>query len=864
MVFFLLCSGTVFFQSGCVSTLIRQKNEYLLYTNTVRGNTAIPDDELQGLIPQKPNRRILRLPISPALWFYEVGARRFDREAVQRELDAKIKEYDSISATLNADPKQLNRLTKRYNRQIQRLRRKAEEGNWLMRSLGEPPAYFREADARNNAAKMQRLLYNHGFFQARTAVKIDTLLGRRIRVNYLITENMPFYLNNITWRIADPAVDTLVRQTLSESLLRKGERYSADNIQNERIRIEELLRNHGYYAFTRQFIPPPDADSARGYSPDSSQRYLDLWVTIANPPGQRRHPIYRMGTIDVRVSRNENLPPTDTLERNGVRFLLTNTRLSTRLMESRILFRPDSLYRIRNIRDTQRQLFLLNQFKFTNINFIDTTNRRLSTVITAIPVDKYQLSTESGLNVNNVSNNVFPGPFVNLGFQVHNVFGGLETFEASAQGSYEFVPGIFTNQSSQTPTQKRTTILSFNVGLTFPHILFPSPYRFRFNRANPRTQISVGYNYTDRPEFRRSSLRGTIAYSWQPSPKRLFNFALTNLNYLDTRYLSGPFRQYLTDLYNQGNPLIFSFNSQLVSSMIFTYSNNSNVFGQGNQGDFFRASLESGGTTLNLFGASQLDQFSRNSGVSLSKFFRPTLDYRYYIPLRTRTTLAFRFNSGLIYTYYSYIERNSDSQVNTRGYVAPYEKLLFGGGSNSVRAWLPRRLGPGSSYPRTQVYPNSPLYPAGTVGPVFRGRPGYERQFDYSFEQPGDVQLELNAELRGRLFHLGADIDGALFLDVGNVWTLRDDPTRQGENFAWNRFYRELAVGTGVGLRIDFSFFIIRLDGGIKVYDPARRYVDPSTGALRDERFILPLFSLGKLSKGPNPLVLNFGIGYPF
>ena len=208
-------------------------------------------------------------------------------------------------------------------------------------------------------------------------------------------------------------------------------------------------------------------------------------------------------------------------------------------------------------------------------------------------------------------------------------------------------------------------------------------------------------------------------------------------------------------------------------------------------------------------------------------------------PIRTRTTLAFRVNTGIAYGY------------GPGGGPVPYEKYFFAGGSNSVRAWLPRRLGPGSAFPYL-ADPNTPAI-------------NDQQQFVYQFEQPGNVLLEGSAELRGRLFHLGADVNGAVFVDAGNVWTLNAIvPTAPARPFGLIRLFPQIAVGTGVGLRLDFSFFVIRFDGGVKVWDPARQYIDQADGKPVDDRFILPKFSFKQLWSGPNPLVINFGIGYPF
>jgi len=838
---------------SCVPTDQLRRNEYLLYGQAIRGNKLIPKPELEELIPQKPNRRILRTPLTPALWFYQLGARSYNADSAQRDLDAKISEYEQNKSSWGGNKAAEKRLTRRYNRQINRLRRRAEEGNTLMRLLGEPPAYFQSTDAKRNVEKIRKYLYDKGFFRANVNFTVDTLLGRRVRVTYLINEGIPFRLRALTYQIADPRVDSLVRGSLRESLLVTGDRYDADKVANERIRIEELLRNNGYYEFSRQFIPTPldaQADTSLAGDGESGSRPVDLWIRIVNPPGRASHPIYRIGDVEMRITRDENQPLTDTIQRNGVRYLIANRRFSTRVLDSKLLLRPDSLYRIRNFRETQRQLFLLNQFKFTNINFTDTSGRRLQTRITAIPLDKYQLSTESGLNVS-VFNQVFPGPFINLGMQVYNFFGGLETFEASLRGSFEVTPSFDVDPATGRYRPYNSRVLGFNTALTFPQVLMPTRFRFQFNRFNPKTQVNLGFNYTNRPEYVRSNLRAAMVYSWQRSNREVFNFSLADLNLLRGR-IAGEFNEFLVEQNERGNPLIFSFRNALVSSMIFTYTYNSNILGQNRRANFFRITAESGGTTLNLLRTQSLDQFARQTGLQLSKYLRTNIDYRHYIPLRPRTTLALRLNTGLIFTYYSY----DTISVGRRRFTAPYEKFFFGGGGNSNRAWLPRRLGPGSAYPfsRTNAF--------GVTRPEFRPPP-YVGQFDYRYEQPGDILIEGSAELRGRLFHLGADFDGALFVDVGNVWTLRDDPNRRGENFRLDQFYRQMAVGAGAGLRLDFSFFIIRLDGAVKVYDPARRYIDLE-GRVIDERYFLNQFTFRRMFQGPNPLVLNFGIGYPF
>lgn len=869
--------------SGCLSQKNVPANGLILTAQTIRGNRTIPTDELESLIPQRPNRRILGLPVMPSLWFYRLGERRFDREAAVRALAAKTTEFEQRSQQIGDQSPELRKLNRRFERQAKRLRLKIEEGNWMMRNLGEPPAYYAEADVQANAGKMRKYLESKGFFKAQTSYSVDSLRGRRqARVTYVIDEREPFFLRTITYEIGDARIDTLVRQSLDRSALNAGDRYDGDRIAAEKVRIESLLRDQGYYTFSRQYIPNPDIDSTRRFPGDSLHRNLDLYLQIRNPPGRSAHPVYRIGEVEVRISSGrsdasvdapgrsdvsvdapgvdapgETQPAgaaigTDTVSRNGITYLLGGRNISLRLLDNKIFLRPGALYSQTQYRDTQRQLFLLNQFKFVNVNFTDTTNRRIRTLVTATPIDKYEYTFEGGLFVL-YQGQGYPGPFTNLTFRARNLFGGLETFETSVRFGFEAQTG-FNTASSSGPDVYTARELGVTTSLIFPQILFPGRLRFRFNPYNPRTQVSVGFTSTTRPDFQRSLLRATMAYNWSTTPAKQFSFLIADVNLINAgpgfrSDISQQFRNQVELNRLQGGTLYLSFRRSFASGISFAYTYNTNVPGQNQRANFFRTVVESGGTTLNFFPTSQLRRvfsLTDSTGLQYYKYLRLSVDFRHYVPLRPRTTLAFRVNAGLVYGY-------------GPGRTAPYEKLFFAGGSNSIRAWLPRRLGPGAELPQS--------ISADQRVPAFDTlRKGRGEQFRYLFEKPGDVLIEGSAELRGHLFHLLTDIDGALFIDVGNVWTLRNNVNRYGEQFNFNTLVPQIAVGTGAGLRLDFSFFIVRFDGGIKVWDPARQYrtADGPEGRWVDERFLLPKFSLRRLSKGPNPLVVNFGIGYPF
>jgi outer membrane protein assembly factor BamA len=296
----------------------------------------------------------------------------------------------------------------------------------------------------------------------------------------------------------------------------------------------------------------------------------------------------------------------------------------------------------------------------------------------------------------------------------------------------------------------------------------------------------------------------------------------------------------------------------VISSLSFSYVFNNNLIGQNRRAHYLRLFAESGGTSLNFLRQQKLPLGLE--GFELYKFLKGNAEYRKYRPLGPKSTLVYRANFGLIFNY------------NNRR-VAPYEKSLTGGGSNSLRAWPPRRLGLGSAYPNVDLQTGSPIFRNGRTGATTTLQPGVTDYggYEYRFEQLGDVLMEANLELRGHLFRFVGDINYALFLDVGNVWRLRlDKSTTPNQNimngvFDVKRFYKEFAVGTGAGLRYDLSYFIFRLDVGIKVYDPSRKFQTTNTlgqSVTIDERYLLPRFSFRR--SGPNYPVFNIGIGYPF
>ncbi len=778
----------------------------------------IKSGELETLIPQKPNRRFLGLPFFPYVGLYHFGEIFYNKEEMQLRLLGITQKYQKEVLIHENEPQKLVKITRRYEKKITRAQDKIKQGNFWMRVVGEKPVYFQEQDIINNAEKLRKYLYNNGFFKSEVSFKMDTIVNR-VRIQYLVRENIPTVINKVEYKVNNQDIDSLVSQYQSLSDIIPTKRYDGDAFENERNRIETLLRNNGYFGFSRQNISYLVNDTITIPKTDSIFKPVDVLIRIDLPQNEKYIKPYTIKSVQFEVLPPAGLPDSlfkkDTSNYKGIQYIFSDKKFSTKILNNKILVRPDAIYSQQYERETQQQLSLTDQFRFVNYGYkVDTINNTLQSYFKAIPLEKYQISTDVGLNVIQLQG--APGPFANLSYKVRNVFKGMENFESNLRGGIELVPGFLGSKRREI---YRSEEIGLNASLNFPRLLTPGQlFQKKLSLNNPRTQVGMGYNYVNRPEYTRSIVKGSLNYSWQPTQRTLFNLSLLDLNVLNTQRLRTDFKQLLDSLKLEGNNLVNSFQRSFVSDINFNFVYNTNPFtGPPIDAKYLRVALESGGTSLNLIPSQQklIQNIFSKEELQFYKYLRWNIDYRKYWATGRKSVLVARVNTGSVYSY-------GDNKV------PPYEKYFFAGGSNSLRAWLPRRLGPGSSPPRIT---NNNL----------------------SVEAPGEFLLEGNLEYRGYLTNFFGDINYALFLDAGNVWntTSNSDATQR---LAANKFFKDIAVGTGFGIRYDVSYFVLRVDFGIKVYDPSV------------QKFVLDELNPSKLFNRtqPNFLNVNLGVGYPF
>jgi outer membrane protein assembly factor BamA len=364
-----------------------------------------------------------------------------------------------------------------------------------------------------------------------------------------------------------------------------------------------------------------------------------------------------------------------------------------------------------------------------------------------------------------------PGLASRFVYQHKNIFGGAELLNLRLKAATEAL------KKSTENTYTNTLEIGAEVGLQVPKFMLPFKNEQFIKKYNPRTQLSSSYHYLRRPDYTHTVANITFGYLWKKSTNSSYIVNPFDINVVKLLSATEVFTKQIENSF-----LRYSFSNQLVavSSYVYTYNNNSK---RNTSSFYFRFNAESAGNTLRLLNEFAQTQKSADGvyhilGIQFAQFVKSDIDFHYYMPMTESDKIAFRFILGAALPY------NNSKAI-------PFVKQFFAGGANSIRAWAVRDLGPGSYKDTTRsVFPN----------------------------KTADIRIETNIEYR---FKLVSKLEGALFIDAGNIWAINRYDDRKGAKFAFNRFYNEIAIGAGAGLRLDVSFFIFRLDLGFKVRNPA-------------------------------------------
>jgi outer membrane protein assembly factor BamA len=868
--------------TACSPFKLLRPNQRLLSRVEIIGVKKQADkDALAALVQQKPNTQ---LPL-PKLAIYQLGVKFYDSVRLRSQLRDIQSTYSAKMQAAGTDSARLGRLITQRERQAKRKQLALDKGNAIMR-LGEPPAIYDTALTQRTAQQMTTYLHTHGFFRGQVVAtdtarfrrgllfsiitaparilpgKSDLLdrvkTYRRVTVTYKVAENLLFRYRLEPPVVPDSGMAAVVRRAQPTTLLHENGRYNEDTLGLERARLETAIKNAGYFDFRQQYI---------SYEADTSydKGTVRLRLFIANPAPGQGHRVYTIRQVrfitDAGVGRTLRSATGDTLRRAGttgalrarpslglrtdtvvtdsVRFAAYKQQYSTTLLARKVLVRPGQRFSLANTLQTQRLLADLDMFRFNTVNYrkvpdppaADSAGPHPSTgelvaVINASPAPKYSQTTEVGGTYVAYQ----PGPFLNLRLKTRNPFGGAEVLEVGLRAGYEGQLTRVGVNAGEAPKSVYTTQLGATAALVLPQFLVPFRTNHFLTRYNPKTRFLLSETFVDRPEYSRSNFEFSFDYIWQKSAYHQFVISPVVLTLVNSYIKADSFQYQLNYLRDtQGSSLYRSFSKQIEPSFSFTSLYNSNDFNETRDAHYLRMFAEFGGLSRSLY----QDALKRQTGLNVYDFARLSIDYRRYHHLTPQTFFVWRLNGGIVHA----LNRTYDDETKRAAYIVPYDKSFFAGGSTSLRAWQPRRLGPGGYTPT---------------------RSNGSR--DYLTEQPGELLLEGSVEYR---FPISGFFKGALFTDFGNVWGLQErketNPTspnfgnyiRPGAQFQLNTFYRQIAVGSGFGVRFDFTFLILRLDIATKIYDP--------TAPISADKWALRNFD-----SSANPISFNLGIGYPF
>jgi outer membrane protein insertion porin family len=670
-------------------------------------------------------------------------------------------------------------------------------GSWIRNSLGRPPVLFDDVDTERTTRLIENRLFNLGHFDA----SVDyNLIEKRKRtgVEYNIELVAPYTIRNIfPVRGNSPIVDEINR-SMEETSLQSGQLYRLADLRAERDRIDRHLKEAGYYYFHPDFLLF-SADSTSG------NRQIDLHLSIKPSAPQYTLQSYRIRNINIEsgftIETNDGDLPARDDEEGSERRVLRSSALNRA-----IFLEPDSLYRNFNHRQTLSHLIGMGVFRFVNIRFdrvIDEGNYYLDVRIMLTPMEKRSVSAE--LRGVTKSNN-FAGPGFTASINNRNLFRGAENLNLNFDGSFETLVG----QQGVNSTE-----LGISAELDVPRLILPYRLGTVSPRFIPKTRMSLSYSYLSRTDaFSLTSFRSRFGYIWNPSRsvEHRFNPFVFNAFRLGT--ISPEFE----DIFSREVLLRRGLFEQFLIGSDYTFLYNSQLADHRRHDWYFAGNIDLSGNLArlisNLVGAPRGESGDYQIfNQSFSQFSRAEIDLRYYNNLGRTTRLATRFLAGIGLPY-----GNSE--------FLPYTKLFVIGGTNSIRAFQPRSLGPGAYEP--------PDTPGSTL----------------NIYQSGEIKLEMNIEYR---FAFNNIIKGALFADAGNIWNLEENENAPGGQFHSDKFLSQIALGTGFGLRFDFTFFLLRLDLAFPLAVPYRN----TDGYFQSIRPFEPQWR-------KDNLILNLAIGYPF
>lgn len=797
IVFALVISFCAIFIQSCSSTKFVPDGEYLLESATVKSDKkVIPTYEMETYIKQKPNYKtfsIFKLP----LFIYNLAG--------------------------------------------------TDTTKWISRTLihaGDPPVLYDSSMVHLTVNNLERIMTNKGYLNAEITPIID-LNKKTAKITYDIKAGEPYRISNYRIDVNDSVIsnpilivppsrrnenkDGMIQPPLSidtilkrNSLVRKNSIFDLDMLDQERDRISSIFRRAGYFAFNKEYIGF-EADTTLG----KNNVELDLTIfpfmqgTAGGQTTSVPHRQYRVKAVELYVDYNpledgnlSQYQETTVYERGGykIKYGPRGEYIKPNVILNNCYITPGSLYNETLAAMTYSALSQLKILKNVNIAW-ENDSTDLRCIITCVPDKKQGISAE----VEGTNSGGFFGLGAGVGYLHRNAFKGSEQFSARLRGAYEAITPNFSS------FYKNYFEIGGETSLTFPRFMFPFLKRDFRRSIHASTQFNTSYTFQRRPGFfTRTVLAGGVKYIWQD---RRLSLNRHIFDLIDISYVHLPQSSLDSTFYNNLSAAAqqYSFNDHFIMSMGYTFSR-SNIASptRRNQPVYsIRASIETAGNVLAL--AAAIAKAKPNEmgskqifGTNFAQYVKGTVDYSKTYQVDEKNSFAWHVGGGIAYPY------GNNEQI-------PIQKRFFSGGANSVRGWSIRELGPGSYY----------FKPSET---------GNVNDKDNFYYHSGDIRFDASLEYRSKLFWV---LELGAFIDAGNIWTVKEYEKQEGGSFKVDKFYKEIAVAWGLGLRFDFDYVLIRLDCGWKAYDPSG---DPNT-----RRW--PISEPFKIKKNT---AWHIAVGYPF
>ena len=833
IVLFIVITG---FFTSCNSVKRVAQDEHLLIDNTVYVNDKKDNTEvINNQLYQQPNSKILNIPLR--LHVYNMARPNID---------------SIVNANLDKNPKRRERLENFLSKkQLDRYVESRKSFNAWIKKTGDAPVIIDELKTEKSIKRLEDYYFNNGWFDVETSFKIDKKESQRAAIDYFVKTGSTFIIDSISTKIVTPIIDSLYKTTQNNSFIKENEQYRTENFDLERSRITNTLRNSGVFHFDQDYIKF-EIDTI------NTNKKVNVGLHIQNRAVRTQDSVMRQDfkiyhIKDVNIFTNASYENRDKSVTDSVSYEAYNLysigemRYKPKALTDAVFINPGSIFKDKDRTDTYRHLSELRTFKYPDIKYIENPDSTLTTNIYLTPLKKFSLGISAEASQSNIQTVGFS---FNPSLLMRNIFNRAETLELSGKIS------IGASKDASNGKDQFFDIREFglDLNLTIPRLFFPfNTEKIIPKYMSPSTRISLSTSGQTNVGLDKQTLTGVFNYRWRPSTERTNRLDLVNVQYVRNLNPDNYFGVYqnsyntLNDIaldldYNNGDDLtypdetdafmfdVLSDNTVLTpededyqtvsdidqreerltennlifsTNFSFVKDNRENLFDE----DFsiFRFKLESAGNLLAA--TSGLLGLQKNSNdqyeifnVAFSQYIKTEFDYVKHWDLGRKNVFAIRSFLGIAIPY-----GNATS--------IPFSKSFFAGGANDNRAWTAYSLGPGSS----------------------------ESNIEFN-----EANLKLAFSLEQR-FNLFGNVYGAVFIDAGNIWNVLDDVEDENSTFTSLSDLKDIAIGSGFGLRYDFSFFVFRFDIGFKTYDPSYKNQDRW---FNDYNF--------------GNAVYNIGINYPF